>query len=132
MDNKKQIEAITKKLDLIRRVLNGDPSNHYRHYDWVDIDKANSEYDSYYIKLRDLKVANMSPQEQLAEAVKRYADANYSTGGWDYVSECYDTKEIVAMVEGCSTVAEAIAKVADETGCAILADRRADIQAEAF
>ena len=99
MDNKKQIEAITKKLDLIRRVLNGDPSNHYRHYDWVDIDKANSEYDSYYIKLRDLKVANMSPQEQLAEAVKRYADANYSTGGWDYVSECYDTKEIVAMVE---------------------------------
>jgi len=69
---------------------------------------------------------------ELTEAVKRYADANYETGGWDYVAECYDTREIAAMVKGCSTVDEAIAKVADETGCAILAERRADIQAEAF
>ena len=69
MDNKKQIEAITKKLDLIRRVLNCDPSNHYCHYDWVDIDKANSEYDSYQVKLHALRFADMSPQEQLAKAL---------------------------------------------------------------
>lgn len=47
----------------------------------------------------------------LIEAVKAHALENYETGGWDFVVECWEDSDIAEEIEGCTTEAEAIARV---------------------
>ena len=58
--------------------------------------------------------------------VKDHAYANYETGGWDYVVECYSDAEIAELTKDAKTVAEAIALVGREVGD--LDDYRKDVQ----
>ena len=50
----------------------------------------------------------------LVEAVKAHALANYETGGWDFVVECWEDADIAEEIAnaGATTEAEAIAAVA--------------------
>lgn len=72
------------------------------------------------------------PRQELIDAVKAHALANYETGGWDFVVECWDDAEIAeALAEaGATTEAEAIAAVAETAG--LLDERRQEVRAEIF
>lgn len=72
------------------------------------------------------------PRQELIDAVKAHALANYETGGWDFVVECWDDAEIAeALAEaGAATEAEAIAAVAETAG--LLDERRQEVRAEIF
>jgi len=62
----------------------------------------------------------------LIAAVKAHARANYNTGGWDYVVECWSDDEIAVAILGCHTPEAAIAEVAKTAG--VLNDYRDDIR----
>ena len=47
----------------------------------------------------------------LTEAVKVHAVANYCRDGWDYVVECYEDSEIYEVIAGCETEDQAIDKM---------------------
>lgn len=68
--------------------------------------------------------------DEFIEAVKRHALANYNTGGWDYIHECWSDHEIKEAIEGAKTAEEAIQAVAETAG--LLDERRNEIMAEAF
>jgi hypothetical protein len=72
------------------------------------------------------------PRQDLIEAVKAHALANYETGGWDYIVECWGDAEIAeALTEShATTAAQAIDAVARTAG--LLDERRREVQAEAF
>jgi hypothetical protein len=64
-------------------------------------------------------------------AVKDYARAHYADGkGWDYVIECWDSRDIAEAIGFAKTVKGAIWNVGRAVRA--IADHRADIQAEAF
>ena len=63
----------------------------------------------------------------LVAAVRHYAKANYTAGGWDYVVECWDDSDILKTIGDAQTVDEAIAEV--RTIVKIIAERERDIQA---
>lgn len=69
-------------------------------------------------------------QKKLIAAVKKHARDNYESSGWDYVVECYDDTEILALVAECKTEEEAIEVVHKEV--LIRDEYRKDIQAEIF
>ena len=61
--------------------------------------------------------------------VRTHAQANYEVGGWDYVVEAWDDADILEALEGAAgDVEKAFAGIVDTLE--ILADRRADVQAE--
>ena len=68
----------------------------------------------------------------MVEAVKRHADDNYESDGWDYVVECYSDAEIAEVIEhaGAQDCAEAI----DVLHCEVKTrdDYRKEIQATAW
>mgnify|MGYP003340616229 CR=1 FL=1 len=66
----------------------------------------------------------------LIEAVKKYANEHYNEEGWDFLVECWSDADIREVIEGCSTEQEAIA--ACRKGTKMLAERRAEVQAEVF
>lgn len=65
----------------------------------------------------------------LVEHVKAHAIANYTTGGWDYVVECWEDSQIIEAIcmAGAKSEHDAIRAVAKLAG--ILADYRDDIRA---
>ncbi len=71
-------------------------------------------------------------QAELIAAVKAHAVANYETGGWDFIVECWDDSDIAEALDeaGAATEAEAIAAVAGTAG--LLDERRAEVRAEIF
>ena len=65
--------------------------------------------------------------EEIVEGVRKHAQENYATGGWDYIVECYEDEDILEIAEGASSVGEAIKKVAEV--CGIQEERRFEAQA---
>jgi hypothetical protein len=64
----------------------------------------------------------------LIKAVREHAAANYEQDGWDFLVECYSDDDIKEAIGGATTVAGAIRNVKQVVK--VLADRRADVQAE--
>ena len=53
---------------------------------------------------------------ELVAAVRAHALEHYTTGGWDYVVECYSDAEIAAEFGDAQTAAAAIAAVGEVVG----------------
>lgn len=70
--------------------------------------------------------------QDLIEAVKAHALANYEADGWDFIVECWEDEEIAEAITeaGATTAEEAIKAVAETAG--LLDERRREVQAEAF
>jgi hypothetical protein len=49
--------------------------------------------------------------QDLIDAVRAHAVENYNDDGWDYVVECWEDWEILAVVKGCKKEGQAIRKV---------------------
>lgn len=58
-------------------------------------------------------------------AVREFAQAHFEEGGWDIVSEAYDTAAIYEVVKKVRTADGAVKRMADHIGA--IADYRADI-----
>jgi len=43
--------------------------------------------------------------------IKAHALANYNTGGWDYLVECYSDGDILLLIAECTSYENAVAKV---------------------
>lgn len=92
-----------------------------------DMDEANAECAAMDEEDADRKYeAHMT---SMVEAVKNHAKANYERDGWDMVVECYEDSEIREAIAGCTTEAEAIARLGEIAS--VWDDRRKDAQAEA-
>ena len=68
--------------------------------------------------------------QDLIDAVRAHAVEHYNEGGWDFVVECWEDWEILAVVRGCKKEGQAIRKVRKQIRA--LDDRRREVQAEAF
>jgi hypothetical protein len=68
--------------------------------------------------------------QDLVDAVRAHAVENYNDDGWDYVVECWEDWEILAIVKGCRKEGQAIRKVRKQVRA--LSDYRDDVRAEAF
>jgi len=55
----------------------------------------------------------MTTEREMIEAVKEYALDHYNDKGtrWDYVVECFDSKDIADRICRCTTIEEAIKKI---------------------
>lgn len=51
----------------------------------------------------------MTTKQELIDAVTAYAEAHYSSGGWDVVFEAYTEEEIWEQIGHCITAKQAIA-----------------------
>jgi len=63
-------------------------------------------------------------------AVRDYANEHYEEGGWDYVVECWDDKDIVERIQHCTTTQQAITEIGEIVG--IQNERRRDAESEIF
>jgi hypothetical protein len=72
----------------------------------------------------------MATTKEMVDGVKAHAVENYEEDGWDYLVECYDDAEVAELIEGATTVAEAIELAAEIMK--IKDDYRKDIQATAW
>lgn len=68
--------------------------------------------------------------EKYLPEIRAYALLHYEEGGWNIVYEAWEDRDILEVIEGCSTLKEAIAKV-NEVASAIQ-DYEDDIAASAF
>lgn len=67
---------------------------------------------------------------EIVKALRSYALKHYEEDGWDYVVETYDDEELLKKIEGATSLAEAIAKIAPYLKR--LDSRRKDIEATRF
>ena len=67
---------------------------------------------------------------EIAAALRQHAIKNYQSDGWDYLVETFDDEELLKEIEGATTLAEAIAKIAPYLKR--LDSRRKDIEATRF
>jgi hypothetical protein len=67
----------------------------------------------------------LTPAELVA-AVKAHATANYESGGWDIIVECWSDAEIEEAIAGATSIKQAIAKV--ERTASLLGEQRAEIK----
>lgn len=65
--------------------------------------------------------------QELIDAVKAHALDHYSTGGWDYIVECWSDADIADAIKGARSSRHAIALVAETAG--LLAERRDEVRA---
>ena len=65
-------------------------------------------------------------EQDLINAVRNHALANYNTDGWDYLVECWMDGDILECLDGAETVAQAIANVRD--ALAPLAEMRDEVR----
>jgi len=72
----------------------------------------------------------MTTKTELIAAVRKHAMDHYEEGGWDFVVECYEDRDIVEEIGDARTPAEAIANVAKIAG--IRDERRREAMAEIF
>jgi hypothetical protein len=63
-------------------------------------------------------------------AIREKAKRNYNHGGWDILVECWEDSDILAAIDGCTTLEEATEAIAERLG--INDEMRRDIQAERF
>jgi len=68
--------------------------------------------------------------QELVDAVKAHALANYESEGWDFCVECWSDNDIAEMIAEDETVEAAIANVGRT--CSLLGERRSEVQAEAY
>lgn len=68
--------------------------------------------------------------QDLVDAVRAHAVDHYNEDGWDFVVECWEDWEILAVVRGCRRESQAIRKVRKQIRA--LDDHRRDVQAEAW
>jgi hypothetical protein len=68
-------------------------------------------------------------QEMIA-AVRAHALKNYERGGWDFIVECWDDKDLEDAIGGCQSSFAAIRKV--RSAIKPLAERRDEVRAEIF
>ena len=68
--------------------------------------------------------------KDIVAAVRDHAVRNYNVGGWDYVVETYDDKELIEEIGDAATPEEAIRRIGEIVGS--LDSYRRDIQAEAW
>jgi len=52
--------------------------------------------------------------ENLIDAVKAHATANYNKNGWDFVLECFSDDQIKDIIGGARTIDGSIAKMREE------------------
>jgi hypothetical protein len=60
----------------------------------------------------------------LIAAVRAHALANYRKGGWDYLVECWEDKDIADEIDGCTSKAAAIKRC--KSICDVMGDMRED------
>lgn len=65
-------------------------------------------------------------EQDLINAVRNHALANYNTDGWDYLVECWMDGDILECIDNATTVAQAIANVRD--ALAPLAEMRDEVR----
>jgi hypothetical protein len=65
-------------------------------------------------------------EQDLINAVRNHALANYNTDGWDYLVECWMDGDILECLDGAETVEQAIANVRD--ALAPLAEMRDEVR----
>jgi thiamine monophosphate kinase len=65
--------------------------------------------------------------QDLIDAVRAHAVEHYNEDGWDYVVECWEDWEILAVVRGSNRESQAIRKVRKQVRA--LSDHRTEIQA---
>jgi hypothetical protein len=66
-------------------------------------------------------------EQDLINAVRNHALANYNTDGWDYLVECWMDGDILECLDGAETVEQAISNVRD--ALAPLAEMRDEVRA---
>ena len=69
----------------------------------------------------------MVKDQDLIDAVRAHAVEHYNEDGWDYVVECWEDWEILAVVRGSKKESQAIRKVRKQVRA--LGDHRTEIQA---
>lgn len=74
----------------------------------------------------------MTTTKELIAAVKAHAAANYESGGWDVLVECYEDEEIAEVIAeyDLTTEEEVVAHFAKSLG--LHDEIRQDIEGEAF
>lgn len=72
----------------------------------------------------------MVTDQDLIDAVRAHAVEHYNEDGWDYVVECWEDWEILAVVRGSKKESQAIRKVRKQVR--VLSDHRQEILAEVF
>ena len=65
-------------------------------------------------------------EQDLINAVRNHALANYNTDGWDYLVECWMDGDILECIDNATTAAQAIANVRD--ALAPLAEMRDEVR----
>lgn len=65
-------------------------------------------------------------QEELIKGVRKYANDNYGSEGWDFVAECWDDDAILQYAKECATLEEAIARI--EEVCSLQDEMREEIE----
>lgn len=68
--------------------------------------------------------------DELVQAVKDHALANYEADGWDFIVECYTDEELAELIGKVRSVKSAIAKC--RSVVKTQADHRSEIQATAY
>lgn len=68
--------------------------------------------------------------QEMVQAVKAHAAANYNKGGWDIIVECWEDADIAEKIVGCRSVGGAIKKIGQYARA--MGGYRAEIQAEAW
>ena len=68
--------------------------------------------------------------QDLVDAVRAHALEHYNEDGWDYLVECWEDYEILAIVKGSTSEAQAIRKARKQVK--VLGDYRNEIRAEMF
>lgn len=72
----------------------------------------------------------MVKDQDLIDAVRAHAVEHYNEDGWDYVVECWEDYEILAVVRGSRNEGQAIRKVRKQVR--VLSDHRDEIRATAW
>ena len=68
--------------------------------------------------------------QDLIDAVRAHAVEHYNDDGWDYVVECWEDWEILAVVRGSKSEGQAIRRVRKQVR--VLSDHRQEIMSTAF
>ena len=68
--------------------------------------------------------------QELIDAIRAHALANYTSGGWDFVVECWSDEEIADEIGECRSLDEAISRIGGIVG--VLADYRSEIRSAAW
>jgi hypothetical protein len=70
-------------------------------------------------------------EQEMIQAVRSHAIANYNEGGWDFVVECYDDGDILELISDSGAKSEKDAIAAVYAVIRFLAERRQDAMSAA-